>query len=192
VSRKTDAFRKELSYIKDVSTRTYTEEMIEQLPDYFFTIPASSTGKYHPSYATGDGGLLRHTKAAVGIAVELFRLDWWHFSEEEKDYLITSLILHDGWKSGKIQSKYTLMEHPLVAVDELQRLSDPSKISNERLEFVTNNISTHMGQWNRDYRTKKEVLPKPEDKFQKFVHLADYLASRKCLEFNFEVDIARD
>lgn len=192
MSRKTDAFRKELSYIKDVSTRTYTEEMIEQLPDYFFTIPASSTGKYHPSYATGDGGLLRHTKAAVGIAVELFRLDWWHFSEEEKDYLITSLILHDGWKSGKIQSKYTLMEHPLVAVDELQRLSDPSKISNERLEFVTNNISTHMGQWNRDYRTKKEVLPKPEDKFQKFVHLADYLASRKCLEFNFEVDIARD
>ena len=45
--------------------------LIEMLPDYFFHEAASSTGKYHPKYALGDGGLLRHTKAAVRIAYEL-------------------------------------------------------------------------------------------------------------------------
>lgn len=48
-------------------------------------------------------------------------------------------------------------------------------------------ITTHMGQWNTDYKTKEEIMPKPSTKAQSFVHLCDYLASRKFLEFNFEV-----
>ena len=42
-----------------------------------------------------------------------------------------------------------------------------------------------MGQWNTDYRTKKEILPKPKTAAQKFVHQADYLASRKYLIYDF-------
>ena len=49
-------------------------------------------------------------------------------------------------------------------------------------------IKSHMGEWNTDYKTKEEVLPKPESVMQSFVHLCDYLASRKCLEFNFDVE----
>ena len=45
--------------------------LIELLPNYFFEVPASSTGKYHPEFALGDGGLIRHTKVAVRIAYEL-------------------------------------------------------------------------------------------------------------------------
>ena len=37
-----------------------------------------------------------------------------------------------------------------------------------------------MGKWNTDYKDKtKEVLPKPVTESEKFVHLCDYLASRK-------------
>jgi hypothetical protein len=43
-----------------------------------------------------------------------------------------------------------------------------------------------MGQWNTDKRSSV-VLPKPKTVIEKLVHLADYLASRKSLEFNFEV-----
>ena len=50
-----------------------------------------------------------------------------------------------------------------------------------------NAINSHMGKWNTDYRTKAIVLPTPKSKVDRFVHLADYLASRKCLEFNFDV-----
>ena len=71
MSKKTDAFKKEISYIKSDKYKKCAEELIELLPDYFFEVAASSTGKYHPSFSLGDGGLLRHTKALVRIGIEL-------------------------------------------------------------------------------------------------------------------------
>ena len=58
-------FKPELGTIKSQVYSDFAEAAIISLPDYFFEIPASSTGKYHPSYALGTGGLVRHTKAAV-------------------------------------------------------------------------------------------------------------------------------
>ena len=49
-------------------------------------------------------------------------------------------------------------------------------------------IESHMGQWNTDYKTKKEILPKPETWSQFFTHLFDYLASRKYLTVSFTGD----
>ena len=42
-----------------------------------------------------------------------------------------------------------------------------------------------MGQWNTDKKTNF-VLPKPTDKFSRMLHVADYLASRKCLTMDFD------
>ena len=50
----------ELNYIKDANIKLFASKVVEILPSYFFTIAASSTGKYHPQYALGEGGLLRH------------------------------------------------------------------------------------------------------------------------------------
>jgi uncharacterized protein YbgA (DUF1722 family) len=49
-----------------------------------------------------------------------------------------------------------------------------------------------MGQWIYDYKTGEKVLDAPQTKLEKFVHLCDYLASRKCLEMNFDVDVRRE
>ena len=57
----------------------------------------------------------------------------------------------------------------------------------EHWHAISNCIKSHMGQWNTDYKTKEEILPKPVTELEKFVHLCDYLASRKLLEVNFEV-----
>ena len=65
---KIDVFKNELNYIKDVRVKKSCSELINLLPDYFFEVGASSSGKYHPNYALGKGGLVRHTKAAVRIA----------------------------------------------------------------------------------------------------------------------------
>ena len=54
------------------------------LPDYFFSVSASSTGKYHPSFSLGNGGLLRHTKVVVKIAYELLAIDD-RFTDNDKD-----------------------------------------------------------------------------------------------------------
>ncbi len=81
-----EVFNKELSYIKDKKIRNSLKTMLNLLPEYFYQIPASSTGKYHPEFTLGDGGLVRHTKAAVRIAYELLQNPSLNnFTEEEKD-----------------------------------------------------------------------------------------------------------
>lgn len=62
---KQETFKKELSLIKNENIRNFVKEFLNTVPDYFFTVAASSTGKYHPNYALGEGGLVRHTKAAT-------------------------------------------------------------------------------------------------------------------------------
>ena len=93
MNNKDKYFEKEISYISDNSKREDIKYLINLLPDYFFTIPASSTGKYHPKFASTKNGLLKHTKAAVRIAHDLFIIND-TFSQEEKDLIIMALIMH--------------------------------------------------------------------------------------------------
>ena len=45
-----EVFNKELGYIKDERIRNSLKTMLNLLPEYFYQIPASSTGKYHPEF----------------------------------------------------------------------------------------------------------------------------------------------
>ena len=181
---KLSILKDEISLIKDASIREFTESAVDLMPDYIFTIPASSSGKYHPNYALGDGGLIRHVKAAVKIAVTLFGNETitGTFDVHKRDLVISALILHDGTKSGIPKSSYTVEKHPTLMVEHLQSKLDikHSGILNE----VAPLIASHMGQWNTD-RSGREVNPKPKSATERFVHLCDYLASRKFLEVNF-------
>ena len=190
---KAKIFEKELILIQNEKIRSFAIKAIEQIPDYFFTIPASSTGKYHPMYTTGEGGLARHVRACARIAFELFRLEDWSFTPDQKDLIITALLLHDGWKNDMPEKNiaFTVTEHPIIASSEIRRIFwDTNIIPNEQVDYICTGISTHMGQWNKDSKTKKEVLEKPKTEHQRFIHLVDYLASRKCLEMNFEVPLS--
>lgn len=184
---KTLAFEREIAYIKNPSFKEDLKILIENLPDYFFEIAASSTGKYHPSYALGEGGLLRHTKAAVRIGYELLSnpVIGEKYTSDEKDLMLMSLLLHDGLKLGKEQNKYTKFDHPILAAEFVEEHMDEISLSDEQIEFVGDCIKTHMGPWTKDY-DGNEVLEKPHTKYQNFVHMCDYLASRKCLELNFD------
>ena len=181
-------FDKELQYIKSDRIKRSLITMINKLPDYFFTVPASSTGKYHPSYALGEGGLLRHTKAAIRIAKELLDNESLNnFTQDEKDLIIFSLLLHDGLKSGFKKSEYTLFEHPILMSDYIKECSSELELTQDEINFVSENILTHMGPWTTNYKGE-EILTPPDTKAQRFVHLCDYLASRKFLEVNFDKD----
>lgn len=180
---KQEVFKKELEYIKDPDIKESLSIMIEKIPDYFYKIPASSTGKYHPAYATGEGGLLRHTKAAIRIAYELFGI--YKFPDHTKDLIIMALLLHDSVKKGEEESKYTLFEHPLVAGEFLKKYQSDLKLSKEDVNTVCELIASHMGRFNTcDY--SKVILPIPKTPEQKFVHMCDYLASRKVIKLDFD------
>lgn len=49
-------FSAELQLIKNQDLRAFAEYCLARVPEYFFTIPASSTGKYHPPFSLGRGG----------------------------------------------------------------------------------------------------------------------------------------
>ena len=184
---KETVFVKELSYIKDSRILENSRRMIEMIPDYFYEVPASSTGKYHPGFAQGDGGLVRHTKAAVRIAFEFYKDESITdiFNSDEKDLMILALMLHDGLKSGLEKEEYTRFDHPLLMANYIKDNKDKLTLTDNEIEFLSNVISSHMGPWTKDYQGN-EVLPKPVNKYQKFVHMCDYLASRKFLSVNFK------
>lgn len=180
-------FSKELEYIKSEKIKNACQKMIELLPDYFFEVPASSTGKYHPEYALGEGGLLRHTKAAVRIAYELLNDPCIgdKYTQDEKDLMIMALILHDGLKSGLNHEKYTRFDHPILIADYIMDNEEDLGLEVEKIEFLCDAVKTHMGSWTTDYNGV-DVLEKPKTKYQNFVHMCDFLASRKCLLVPFD------
>lgn len=178
---KNEIFKTELAFIKSDEIRKFTEKAIENLPEYFWHVAASSSGKYHPPYALGDGGLIRHTIAAVNIAQTLMELeqyknamtDVWH------DCVISALILHDGFKQGKEgTSGHTVKEHATICADwvKTDELFKSFKATKEK-ELIADLIRTHMGEW--------DVNNKPGTSLQKFVHMCDFLASRKTIIYDF-------
>lgn len=187
---KVDCFNKEYNYIKDNKKREDLKYLVSNLPDYFFEIPASSTGKYHPKFASTENGLVKHTKVAVRIAKELLDNPGLNnFKDNEKDIIIMALVLHDGFKSGVVKEKYTRFDHPLLSADFIRKQKDNISLNEEELDLITRVISSHMGIWNKDYNGN-EVLPIPKDKYERFVHMCDYLSSKKFMNVEFEgIDI---
>lgn len=180
-------FNVELNYIKNERIKENAIKLINEIPDYFFIEAASSTGKYHPTFSQGEGGLLRHTKVAVKIGYTLLNNNsiGFKFTSDEKDLIILAIIMHDSVKKGINEEKYTRFDHPILASD-LVRNSDLT-LTKEEIILVCNMISSHMGEWNtNDY--SNVILPKPKTKYERFVHMCDYLSAQKFLDVKFNQD----
>lgn len=180
---KIKVFQEQINSINNITIQNLVMEALNNVNDEFFKAPASSTGKYHPEYSLGEGGLVRHTISAVWFANTLWELEQNKINNEnwlyERDLIIASLILHDTCKSGiNFENKYTVHDHPLL-VKDLITVDDEDKKStwNEINEI----ISSHMGEWSTN-KMSNITLPKPTTKLQRFVHMCDFLSSRKDLD----------
>lgn len=179
-----------LETIQDDEIRTFAYVLVENLPSYIWEVGASSTGKYHPAYSLGHGGLMRHQIAVVRFLNFFFELEQYNtkFTSRAMDLMRVAGLCHDGRKSGEQsdyeRSKFTKFDHPLQMANVI-RSYDGQFLNHDDIEFIAHCIESHMGQWNTD-RKSKMVLPKPMDEYQQFVHLADYLASRKDLTMAFD------
>ena len=181
-----EVFNVELSRIQNQNVRRSTETILDMLPDYFYEIPASSSGKYHPSFSLGDGGLVRHVKVAMRILEEMFRDEaFGKYDDYTKDLIRMALILHDGFKSGMTNSGHTCSEHPVIMSKFILDNKDKLLISEEDAKFVSSLIITHMGPWNKD-KAGNVIMPVPTTREELLVHLCDYIASRNFLNVYFE------
>lgn len=185
--KKIDYFEKEYKCIKKEKHRENLKKLVELLPDYFFKVAASSTGKYHPSFALGDAGLVRHSKVAFKMGYELLNNHTIGdiFTDDEKDLMLCALLVHDGLKHGLEESEYTVFDHPILMSNFIKENKDKFSWNDEEIEFISNVIKTHMGEWTTDYNGN-EVLERPKNRYQKFIHMCDFLASRKFLDVKFD------
>ncbi len=177
-------FNTEINYIKNEVYQEDIKFLINLLPDYFFQIPASSTGKYHPKFASTKNGLLKHTKAAVRIAHDLFDTVN-NFTDNDKDLIIMALIMHDGLKKGEVEEEYTRFDHPLLVSKLIMENAKNLKMSTDDVRKMCQLIESHMGKWNTN-KYSKVVLPTPKNELEKYVHRCDFLASRSYLNIKFE------
>ena len=164
--------------------------LLEDLPDYIWHVGASSTGKYHPAYSLGEGGLMRHQMAVVRFLNFFFELEQYNskLTSREMDLMRLAGLIHDGRKSGSQadyeKSKYTKFDHPIQMANVI-RSYDGQYLNPDEIAMIASIIAKHMGQWNTDKKSSVE-LPKPNNKYARMLHLADYLASRKVLTMDFE------
>ena len=171
-------FEREINLIVNEDLRMAVKSyMDEETPDYFWTDGASSSGKYHPQFAQGEGGLVRHTKAVVMFAEELLRMSSYAYMREEyKDYVIAACILHDTAKYGI--SEYDKKAYKDHARNAAKAFFDYCTQVMDYLPhyLLLNAVESHMGQWSTDREDR------PFTSVDRCVHMADYMASRSFID----------
>lgn len=171
-------FKRELELIVDEDLRMAVKCYFdERVPKYFWEIGASSTGKFHPQFSQGEGGLVRHVKAVVMFAKELLRMSSYAYMPDAyKDYVIAACLIHDCAKygMGDEMDKGAYKEHaPNGAKMFDQFMVDSYGV--HAPEKLLDAVRTHMGQWS-------EKEDKPFTPIDRCVHMADYMASRSFLD----------
>jgi len=171
-----DVFSAELNLIQDAHIMQFVLEVFDKLtPEYFWTCPASTTGKYHPEVCLGVGGLVRHTKLVVWWADQMMRA-YPPDSRDTEDEVLAACLLHDLRKNGdSLDARgFPTLEnatsaHGIVLAAQMCGLR--AELSDSLLRIV-GAVSSHMGRWSAgDVR--------PISYVERMVHLADYAASRK-------------
>lgn len=181
INERLTAFANELNDIQDDNLRQFAAQLLANAPEYFFTIPASSSGKFHPYFAREVGGLVKHTRCVVFYAE--CNAESFNFDSHTKDLAIIAALAHDIKKQGDNDAKnYTVWEHPELAYNFILEMQNtyPNLISVEDATIVANAILSHMGKWWHDEKfTKgKKQFPLPTTMLDYAIQSADYMASR--------------
>lgn len=146
--------------------------MIPVVPEYFWSEPASTSGKYHPEFDLGTGGVMRHSMMVALCAAELALTDG--LDQEITDTVIFAALYHDCVKEGWNDNGKTVHEHPLLAAALIRKTFPENKYA----ELAAHMIESHMGKWTTS-KYSDVILPRPADDLQKLLSHADMLASRK-------------
>ena len=184
-------FVNEPNDITEENLKKFAEELIANADEYFFTVAASTSGKYHPQFDLGEGGLVRHTRCVVFFAQceATSRM----FTEHETNMLIVAAIAHDIKKLGDGKTKHTVDDHPRFAAEYINDTNKRTELlSTEDENIIAAMVYSHMGKWGHE-----KGLPLPQTKLEKALEAADYIASRKeLLGFDFrpteKVDIPKE
>lgn len=174
-----EIFREEIMTIKTVKIRNLVWNCLEQAPDYFWRIPSSSTGKYHPADEFTEGGLVLHTKRVFNITDHICGA--LRIRGIERDCVLAAALMHDLCKNGYPEDTGHTVDGHGYLWTELARtkLTKKKFLAHDDYSTISRLILYHMGPFDMPY------ILDWSDTLATCVYLADYLASRR----NILVDI---
>lgn len=161
----------EVEKIDNVEIRGKTiQAFVDLCPDYFWQVPASTTGKYHPEDTTGKYGLWIHTKRAFTAFERLAdsAVEGSVIAEIGADRGRAAILLHDMYKQGNPPQGHTVDNHGEICADILSRYTDFRR-------EVIDCVKTHNGPWSH--------VRKPQTWLEALHHWADMVASDRKSRF---------
>lgn len=151
--------------------------LVDEAPDYFAKIPASATGKYHPAFSLGYGGLIRHSIAAAIIGWEICNIEYLKASSVDRDIIYAALLIHDTFKQGDTESGNTVRLHPELAAKHIIDYAKKVDFDARTANILARLVVSHMGEWGNH---------KPGNRMQYLVHQADYIVSRRFINLDWK------
>ena len=159
---------RKLPEINEIENKNIRENVVDAFvnlcPDYFWSVPASSSGNYHPKDHRDARGLWLHTKRAF-TEYERFAPSFYHqerINKNDLDYGRSAILLHDMFKYGWPKQNHTTKNHDTLAAEILEENTDLD-------QKIIDCVDSHNGPWYKgsDPDTDLELLH----------HMADMAAS---------------
>lgn len=172
---RTKLFEREILFIQHEDYRSFVRWFFDEfVGEWFWKSGASASGKFHPQFTHGEGGLVRHTRAVAWVCEEMLRLNTYAYMKDEyKDYARIACLLHDTRKygEGNEENKDCYKQHGALAAIAINQAWFEF-FSVEAPELLLMAVRSHMGQWVEDRDDR------PFTNIDRLVHLSDYIASR--------------
>lgn len=177
-------FKELLDKFETEKMRLYCEDMIERIPDYIFTIPSSTSIRYHNATQCKPHGQIYHIVMFGKIMNYLLDLKCNQDkfpSNVQRDAMRCIPIFHDALKCGWEQAEYSVHDHPLLAGEWVRTTRVEHDIEDSIKERIARMCERHSG----SFTTSKHsdiVLPEPENEMEFLCHECDVLSSRSDLD----------
>lgn len=173
-------FIEEINTIQNNDWKNQALKAINNLPEYFWTAPACSSGKYHPVCDLGEGGLIRHSIMVEKIAMNLLEAEIFvPYDPITADILKIAALFHDCIKQGDGSTNATVFNHPILSADFVRDNIDLGLLIYNKTLY--NMVARHMGKWTTSKYAPGVTLEKPETDLEKLLHTADMISSQKYI-----------
>ena len=176
-------FKELLDKFETEEIRLYCEDMIENIPDYIFIMPSSTSGKFHNVTQCQPHGQIYHI--IMFGAIMNYRLALKCNKEKfnnpiHRDAMRCVPIFHDAVKCGWNGSQYTVHDHPMLAGAWVRETKVDYDIDDDIKEMIARMCERHSGEWTSSKRNKI-VLPESETEAGIFCDECDILSSRSYI-----------
>ena len=182
--QKVAVFQPLLEKFETEEMRLYCQDMIQQIPDYIFDIPSSTSGKFHNATQCLPHGQIYHIVMFAEILNYLLALKCnkeKFKSAQQRDAMRCIPIFHDALKCGLDSGRWTVHDHPMLAGNWVREAQVEHDIDDKAKEAIARMCERHSGEWTTSKKSKV-VLPEPENEMEKIIHMCDILSSRNNID----------